>query len=117
MMDLLHKRAEDTLDYFIDLLRWLDSDEVLTACQAYSDPATLVVAQAQFAPTGVVLWLKGGGDGVRQTVFCRVWTSRENVKLFRFIVLTRGVALEPFLMDTNQGEALVTDDNDTIEGS
>jgi aryl-phospho-beta-D-glucosidase BglC (GH1 family) len=95
MMSLVHKRAEDTLDYFIDLLRWLEPDESIVSCEAYTgptEPQELVIDRLNYAGTGVVLWIKGGGDGARYTVFCKVVTSRGKVKLFRFVMVTRGLA-------------------------
>lgn len=98
LMSLLHKRSEDTLDYFLDLLDWLEPGESVIACDAFTSTeqtGVLMVDRLRFADTGVVVWLKGGGNGSRYTVYVTVRTSLSKVKLFAFVVLTRGVVDAP----------------------
>lgn len=91
MLETHQKRSEDTLDWSIDLLRWLEPDESVSSAQAMVSPADLVVQRVQFAPTGVVMWLTGGFDAVAHEVRCLVGTNQGRVKLFRFRMVTRGV--------------------------
>lgn len=116
MQDLLHKRSEDTLDYFIDLMKWLEPDENITGCTAYTtteQDSILVVDRLHFAPTGVVVWIKGGGNESRYTVYCTVQTSLGKVKLFTFVMLTRARAGAPALGVSSSalgfGEVLVNE--------
>lgn len=90
MAQMIHKRGEDTLDWFIDLLRWLEPNESITSCTAQRQTGDLTIQRLQFAPTGALVWLTGGTDGVRHSVNVLVTTSRASVKLIRFSVLTRG---------------------------
>lgn len=117
MMSLVHKRAEDTLDYFIDLARWLEPDESIVACEAYTgptEPQALMVDRLQYAGTGVVIWLRSGGNGVRYSVFCRVITSRGKDKLFEFAMTTNG---DPNALTvlTDSGDGLLTEDGEMLE--
>lgn len=105
MMDLHHKRGEDELDYFIDLARWLEPDEAIISARAWvgdllatltgsvtivPDPYQLTAFRADFAPTGVVVWLRGGNDGRRYVVSCLIQTDLGKIKLIRFAIITRG---------------------------
>lgn len=90
MMEMLHKRTEDTLDYCVDLTRWLEPGETVTGARAYALPQDLKIPRLQYAPRAVVVWLSEGCDGGRHTVFCQFTTSLGKVKLIRFVVITRG---------------------------
>lgn len=90
MMQAHHKRASDLLDYFLDLQRWLEPSEMIVGAVAEATPTSMIVSALQFADTGVVVWLAGGGDGARQTVELRITTSLGKIRTFRFVVLTRG---------------------------
>lgn len=91
MLETHQKRGEDTLDWSIDLVKWLEPDEVVTAAQAVVGPVDLVVQRLYYAPTGVVVWLTGGEDATAHEVRCLITTSQGRIKLFRFRVITRGV--------------------------
>lgn len=117
MTSVVHKRVEDILDYFIDLARWLEPDETIIACEAYTGPTApeiLVVQRLQYAPTGVVLWLKDGGDNVRYSVFCRVITNQGKRKLFEFSMLTNGDPDNNALL-TEDGRRILTEDGERVE--
>jgi hypothetical protein len=89
LASLIHKRGEDVLDWAIDLTRWLEPGETVTGARAACLPRDLKVVQVEFAPTGLVLWLADGNDGVRHEVQAYVTTSRGKRKLVRFYVITR----------------------------
>jgi hypothetical protein len=95
MAELVHKRGEDTLDYFIDLSRWLEPHEVIVVARARTLPADLQVLRVDFAPQGAVVWLSQGADGVRHEVQAQVQTSLGKVKLIRFFAITRGNGVPP----------------------
>lgn len=86
------QRAEELLDYYLDLMRWLEPNEEIIGAAAWCDPDSLIVTRLEYAPTGVVAWLAGGGDGVRQTVNVQISTSLGKIKLVEFVVQTYGVA-------------------------
>lgn len=86
------KRAEELLDYFIDMMKWLEPNEVIIGASGWCDQPNLYVTRLEYAPTGVVAWLAGGGDNVRQTVNVQISTSLGKIKLVQFVVHTTGVA-------------------------
>lgn len=87
-----YKRSEDTLDYYIDLSKFLEPRETINSARAGSNTASMSVERVEFAPTGVVVWISGGKDLERNTVVAWVTTSLGKVKIFRFIIKTVGDA-------------------------
>lgn len=84
------KRAEEVLDYTVDMMRWLEPNEHIIGAAGWCDPNSLLVTRLEYASTGVVAWLAGGGDDVRQTVNVEVSTSLGRIKLVQFVVHTKG---------------------------
>lgn len=91
MAELIRKRSEDTLDYTLDLWRWLEPGEEITQCRAWATPQDLLIPRLEFSATAVVLWVAGGDNNVRHEVKLRVITSLGKTKQFRFIYVTNGV--------------------------
>ncbi|MED5545700.1 MAG: cellulase family glycosylhydrolase [Pseudomonadota bacterium] len=95
MAPLLHKRAEDTLDYFISLERFLEEGEEVTGARGSLCPQTtipLIMHRLEFAPRGVLVWLTAGAHNERYEVHVLVETSWGKEKLYRFNIITRGRA-------------------------
>lgn len=86
------KRAEELLDYTVDMMNWLEPNEDVIGAVAWCDPDSLIMTRLEYTATGVVAWLAGGGDDVRQTVNVEVSTSLGRIKLVQFIVHTFGTA-------------------------
>lgn len=99
MMQMVHKRAEDNLDYFFDLARWLEPGEIISGARASVSPDTLVVTKLNYADTGVVVWIAAGADGARYTVNVTITTSLGKTKLLRFVMLTRGDSVVLYVSD------------------
>lgn len=100
------KRSEDLLDYFIDLMKWLEPNEVIIGAAAWANPTTLIPTRIEYASTGVVAWLASGADDVRHTVNIEISTSLGKVKLIQFILKTVGQATE-LVMVTGEGDEVV----------
>lgn len=92
IMQREYKPAEVTLDYLIDLMRWLEPDENITSCSAWAEGGSLVVTRLEFAPYAMVVWVAAGTDEVRQTVYIDFATSKGRAKRFMFAVTTEGTA-------------------------
>lgn len=92
MAELIRKRSEDTLDYTLELWKWLEPGEKITRCRAWSQPNDLIIPRLEFSDTAVVLWAAGGNNNVRHEVRLRVSTSLGKTKLFRFMFITNGIA-------------------------
>lgn len=86
------KQAGDLLDYFIDMMKWLEPNETVTGAAAWTQPDTLIATRVEYASTGVVVWLTGGRDNRRQNVYVQILTSRGRVKIVEFILHTCGIA-------------------------
>lgn len=88
------KRAEDILDYTLDLKKWLEPTATIAAARAWTDPNDLLVSALEFSDTAVVLWLAGGADDIRHEAVIRITTSLGQQKVFRFAVTTNGTPPE-----------------------
>ena len=86
------KHSKEVLDYFVDAMKWLEPRELIIGASAWCEPETLVATRVEYASTGVVVWLAGGGDNERQTVNVQVSTSLGKIKLVQFVVQTIGVS-------------------------
>lgn len=93
------KRSEELLDYFIDMMKWLEPNEVIIGAAAWCEPGTLINTRLEYASTGVVAWLAGGVDNVRHTVNVQISTSLGKIKLVQFVLLTHGVASDLAIVD------------------
>lgn len=92
IMQREYKPAEVTLDYLINMMSWLEPDENVVSCEAWTMGGSLVVTRLEYAPYAMVVWVAAGSDGVRQTVFITFTTSKGRTKLFTFAVVTEGTA-------------------------
>lgn len=88
------KRAEDVLDYTLDLKKWLEPTAVIKAARAWAEPGELLVSALEFSDTAVVLWLAGGADDIRHEAVIRITTNLGQQKVFRFAVTTNGTPPE-----------------------
>lgn len=102
-----YKRAEDTLDYLFDLMKWLQPDEDITGCEAWAEGGSLVVTFVQYSPYAVVVWVAAGDDGYRGTVNIEVRTSKGRLLLFQFAIETNGTAPEIVTLSLI-GEGVIT---------
>ena len=108
MTDRLVKRAEDTLDYFLDLNSWLEPGESLTGAWASTSDETLDIPRVNFAPSGVVVWVSSGADNVQYLVQVLVTTSLGKFKLTPFQFVTNGLALDiPIVAVDGDDEAVI----------
>lgn len=92
MAELIRKRSEDTLDYTLELWKWLEPQEAIQQCRAWVQPQDMLIPRLEFSDTAVVLWVAGGDNNVRHEVKLRVSTSLGKTKLFRFMFTTNGIA-------------------------
>lgn len=95
------KRAEELLDYTVDMMNWLEPNEDVIGAAAWCDPDSLIMTRLEYTATGIVAWLAGGGDDVRQTVNVEVSTSLGRIKLVQFIVHTFGTAEDLAIVTAN----------------
>lgn len=100
------KRSEELLDYFIDMMKWLEPNEVIIGAAAWANPTTLIPTRIEYASTGVVAWLAGGADDVRHTVNIEISTNLGKVKLIQFILKTVGLATA-LVMVVGEGDEVV----------
>lgn len=95
MASRLHKRAEDLLDYCIDLRPFLEPGETVESASATVGPLSsplLSIALLEFGPRAVIVWLDGGKNAVSYQISVFIQTSGGRQKLFRFFVRVRGDA-------------------------
>lgn len=92
IMQREYKRAEEALDYRLDLMSWLDADEQIVSVVGWTDPDTLIITRLEYADYALVIWIAAGGDNARQTVYIKVRTSKGREHLYRFAVVTCGTA-------------------------
>lgn len=112
------KNANELFDYVIDMMSWLEPSEEIIGAAGWCDPDGLVMTRMDYASTGVVAWLVGGGDNVRQTVNVQISTNLGRIKLVQFIVHTTGIADQfaivsaqdaAVIVGVNEGEVVVPD--------
>ena len=111
MIALLHKRAQDRLDYYIDLRDFLDDGEFVTGAAGRLSPVTdpaLAILRIEFDADGVLIWMAGGLNGSRYTVDVTITTSIGKRKMYRTAVLTAGTA-EPGVFYTIDGDEIDLD--------
>ncbi|MEG2042585.1 MAG: hypothetical protein RR068_15940, partial [Hafnia sp.] len=101
-----HKRSEELLDYYIEMMKWLEPREVITGVAAWAAP-DLFVTRVEYATTGLVVWIAGGGECKRQEVNVEVSTSLGKIKLVRFIIETQGTADTLALITAEDDEVTV----------
>lgn len=104
------KRAEEVLDYYIDLMKWLEPNETIIGASAWASPDTLIPTRVEYASTGVVAWMAGGEDCKRNSVFVEVSTSLGKIKLIQFILETFGSA-SLLLLVTGEGDEVTVTSN------
>lgn len=95
MASRLHKRAEDLLDYCIDLRPFLEPGETVQSASATLGPLTtpmLSIARLEYGPRTVIVWLDGGKNASSYQISVFLQTSGGRQKLFRFFVRVRGDA-------------------------
>ncbi len=98
MITVMSKRADDILSAWIDLGRWLDEDERITAARARLAPVTdpaLAVGVVQYAPLGLSIQLTGGADGARYIVMMEATTSKGRTKTVLLAVYSSGTSTVP----------------------
>jgi len=95
MASKLYKRAEDLLDYCIDLRGFLEPGETVASASATFAPLTapaLALPLLESGPSNVIVWLDGGKNAQSYQISVFVTTSGGRQKLFRFFVRVRGDA-------------------------
>lgn len=110
MASRLHKRAEDLLDYCIDLRAFLEPGETVASASAVYGPLTtpaLAVPRVEFAPRNVVVWVDGGKNAQSYQVSVFITTSGGREKLFRFFISVRGDAATHLIEQGADGPANV----------
>lgn len=105
------KNANELFDYVIDMMSWLEPNEEIIGAAGWCDPDSLIMTRLEYASTGVVAWLVGGGDDVRQTVNVQISTSLGRVKLVQFVVRTVGVYDSLAFVTAQDSAAVVGDSN------
>ncbi len=104
------KHSKEVLDYFIDAMKWLEPRELIIGASAWCEPDTLVATRVEYASTGAVVWLAGGGDNERQTVNVQVSTSLGKIKIVRFVIETQGTA-DMFALITAEDDEVTVGSN------
>lgn len=90
MASVIRKRSEDTLDYTLELWKWLEPRETIVKARASVSPSDMLISRLEFSDTAVVLWAAGGNNNVRHEVSLSVVTSLGKTKVFRFFFITSG---------------------------
>lgn len=89
------KAEPETLDYWIDLTRWMEPDESITAAVAWADNAALQIPQVRFDDAWLVLWLAGGGFEARSSIEVMITTSRGRDVSCRLVLVSHGQPQAP----------------------
>ena len=109
------QHAEELLDYYLDFMRFLEPNEVMIGAAIWCDPDNLIATRLEYASTGVVAWLTGGGDDVRQTINLQISTSLGKIKLVQFVVKTTGIASDLAFVTADNIQVYVGDnDGDAV---
>lgn len=82
ILEYMSKVASETLDYVVDLRRWLKSGETIVAARATTSPSTLVASAVTFTGTQVRVRLAAGLG--KHVVSVYVTTSTGQVKTVQF---------------------------------
>lgn len=92
LTDLRHKRAEEALDYWVDMSTWLQPHETIERVEATATDPRLILFRLGFDDRHAILWLAGGRDRARHIVRLTVKTSLGATKVFEFALRVDGEA-------------------------
>lgn len=95
MLESFAKQSSESLDYTINLYRWLESGEKVTAASAVVDPDTIFITQVQYTDSSATVWLLGGVDSEAYTVSVTIDTNKGRRKTFQFRVTVTGETVTP----------------------
>lgn len=99
------KAEPETLDYWLDMSRWLEVDETITAASVWSGNAQLIIPSVQFDGAWLVIWLAAGGYNARSLVQAQITTSRGRITTALLVLVSRGEAQEPVYTPGTAGAA------------
>lgn len=84
------KAEPETLDYWLDMSRWLESNETITGASVWANSAEVVIPSVRFDGAWLVIWLSGGGYNARSLVQARITTSRGRIATALVVLVSRG---------------------------
>jgi len=88
-MDIFVKQPADTLDYGVDLTKWLATGDSVSSATATVSPSGLTISVTESATSEPKVWASGGVDGTQYQITLTVVTTDSRTKEFEFkIVVT-----------------------------
>ena len=86
-MDIFVKQPADTLDYGVDLTKWLASGDAVSGATATVSPSGLTINVTQSATSEPKVWASGGVDGTEYQITLTVVTTAARTKEFEFKIV------------------------------
>lgn len=102
MMELHRKDAAVVYAYVIDMRRYLNEGEFVTAASGTVTPVSdpeMAIRRMEYDVDGIALWLTGGQDELRYTVEIIARTNRRRTWRLRFAIITHGDAAPAEIID------------------
>jgi len=87
-MDVFVKQPADTLDYGVNLVKWLAKDDTVSGATATVSPSGLTIAVTQTTSTEPKIWASGGVAGTEYQITLTVVTTGGRTKEFEFKIVT-----------------------------
>ena len=88
-MDIFVKQPAETLDYGVDLTKWLSTGDAVASSSASVSPSGLTISVLQAATSEPTVWASGGVDGTEYQITLTVVTSGGRTKEFEFKIVVR----------------------------
>jgi len=86
-MDIFVKQPADTLDYGVDLTKWLSTGDAVSGATATVSPSGLTISVLQAATSEPTVWASGGVDGTSYQITLTVVTTGGRTKEFEFKIV------------------------------
>ena len=87
-MDTFVKQPADTLDYGVNLTKWLATGDTVSAATATVSPSGLTITVTQATTSEPTIWASGGVDGTEYQITLTVVTTGGRTKEFEFKIVT-----------------------------
>jgi len=86
-MDTFVKQPGDTLDYGVDLTKWLSTGDTVSGATATVSPSGLTISVTESTTSEPKVWASGGVDGTQYQVTLTVVTTDGRTKEFEFKIV------------------------------
>ena len=86
-MDTFIKQPAETLDYGVDLTKWLSTGDTVSSSTASVYPSGLTISVSQSATSEPTIWASGGDDGTEYKITLTVVTAGGRTKEFEFKIV------------------------------